>query len=120
MTDSQTGNPTTTMTPTATAVITGGNQRVGNQPDGNRPDGGTGAYRAVPSQRATAVNLGALQDLPGFWEGTGFSLIARPDFSGGSPDGIFLQLNLLRETIEFTTIGSPVLNRGSAQGDIAL
>ena len=110
MTDSQNGNPAT-----ATAVLTGGPQPVGNQ-----PDGGTGAYRAVPSQRATAVNLGALQDLPGFWEGTGFSLIARPDFSGGSPDGIFLQLNLLRETIEFTTIGSPVLNRGSAQGDIAL
>jgi hypothetical protein len=78
------------------------------------------SYRAVPSQRSTAVNLGPLQDLPGFWEGTGFSLTARPDFSGGNPDGFFLELNLLRETIEFTTIGSPVMNRGSVQGDIAM
>jgi hypothetical protein len=77
-------------------------------------------YRAVPSQRATAVNLGPLQDLPGFWEGTGFNLIARPDFSGGNPDGFFLELNLLRETIEFTTIGSPVFNRGSVQDDITI
>jgi hypothetical protein len=77
-------------------------------------------YRAVPAQQATAANLGPLQDLPGFWEGTGFNLIARPDFSGGNPDGIFLGLNLLRETIEFTTIGSPVFNRGSVQPDIAI
>ncbi|WP_207460059.1 heme-binding protein [Azospirillum sp. SYSU D00513] len=76
--------------------------------------------RAVPSQLATADRLGALKDLPGFWEGTGFSLIARPDFSGKSPNGIFLQLNLLRETIEFTSIGSPVFNRGSLQDDIAI
>jgi hypothetical protein len=85
---------------------------------GAPPD--TISYRAVPSQRATAVNLGPLQDLPGFWEGTGFGLIARPDFSGGNPNGFFLELNLLRETIEFTTIGSPVFNRGSVQGDIAI
>ncbi len=81
---------------------------------------GRRSLRAVPSQRATAENLGPLQDLPGFWEGTGFSLTARPDFSAGNPDGFFLELNLLRETIEFTTIGSPVMNRGSVQGDIAM
>ena len=80
----------------------------------------TVSYRAVPSQRATAVNLGPLQNLPGFWEGTGFNVIARPDFSGGSPNGFFLELNVLRETIEFTTIGSPVFNRGSAQADVAI
>jgi hypothetical protein len=78
------------------------------------------AFRAVPSQRVSAENLGPLMDLPGFWEGTGFSMIARPDFSGGNPDGFFLELNLLRETIEFTAIGSPVFNRGSVQGDIAI
>lgn len=78
------------------------------------------SYRAVPSQQTTAANLGPLQDLPGFWQGTGFSLIARPDFSGGNPNGIFLQLSLLRETIEFTTIGSPVFNRGCVQDDIAI
>ena len=87
---------------------------------GPRAAAGTRSYRAVASQRSTAVNLGPLQDLPGFWEGTGFSLTARPDFSGGNPDGFFLELNLLRETIEFTTIGSPVMNRGSVQGDIAM
>jgi hypothetical protein len=81
---------------------------------------GTVTYRAVPSQRDTAVNLGPLRNLPGFWEGTGFNVIARPDFSGDSPNGIFLELNLLRETIEFTTIGSPVLNRGSAQEDLEI
>jgi hypothetical protein len=78
------------------------------------------AYRAVPTQRASAENLGPLQDLPGFWEGTGFNLIARPDFQDNSPNGFFLELNLLRETIEFTTIGSPVFNRGSRQDDIAI
>jgi hypothetical protein len=81
---------------------------------------GLATYRAVPTQRTSAENLGPLQNLPGFWEGTGYSMIARPDFSGGSPHGFFLELNLLRETIEFTTIGSPVFNRGSRQGDIAL
>jgi hypothetical protein len=78
------------------------------------------AYRAVPTQRASAENLGPLQDLPGFWEGTGFNLIARPDFSENSPNGFYLELNLLRETIEFTPIGSPVFNRGSRQDDIAI
>ena len=66
------------------------------------------SYRAVSVQKSTAERLGPLKDLPGFWQGTGFSLIARPDFSGGSKNGIYLELNLLRETIEFTTIGSPV------------
>jgi hypothetical protein len=71
--------------------------------DGPSTANNLSSYRAVPSQQTTAVNLGPLQDLPGFWQGTGFSLIARPDFSGGNPNGIFLQLNLLRESIEFTT-----------------
>jgi len=81
---------------------------------------GLATYRAVPAQRASAVNLGPLQNLSGFWEGTGFSLIARPDFSDASPHGFFIELNQLRETIEFTTIGSPVFNRGSRQDDIAI
>ena len=77
-------------------------------------------YRAASSQETTASRLGPLQDLPGFWQGTGFNLIARPNFSGGNKNGIFLELNLLAETIEFTTIGSPVFNRGSFQDDVAL
>jgi hypothetical protein len=74
----------------------------------------------VPTNWATASRLGPLQDLPGFWEGTGFSLIARPNFSGGNPNKIFLQLNLLRESLEITTIGSPVTDRGSLQDDISI
>jgi len=77
-------------------------------------------FRAASTQDATADRLGPLQDLPGFWEGTGFSLIARPNFADGNKNGIFLELNLLRETIEFTPIGSPVFNRGSLQADIAI
>jgi hypothetical protein len=77
-------------------------------------------FRAAASEDKTAQRLGPLADLPGFWEGTGFSIIARPNFSEDGSSGIFLQLNLLRESIEFTTIGSPVFNRGSQQGDIAI
>jgi hypothetical protein len=78
------------------------------------------SLRVVAPQQVLADKLGPLQDLPGFWSGTGFGLIARPDFSGESESGIFLELNLLQETIEFTTIGSPVMNRGSLQDDIAI
>jgi hypothetical protein len=78
------------------------------------------SYRTVAAHDTTADRLGPLADLPGFWEGTGFGLIARPDFDKENPDGFFLQLNLLRETIEFRPIGSPVPNRGSKQQDIAI
>jgi hypothetical protein len=78
---------------------------------------------AMPTTQNSAPNeqidLGPLAELPGFWEGTGFSLIARPQFKG-SDNGFFLQLNLLRESIEFTAIGAPVMNRGSRQGDVAI
>lgn len=80
----------------------------------------TGSFRATSTQQDTANRLGPLQDLPGFWQGSGFSLIARPNFSGGNQNGMFLELNLIRETIEFTPIGSPVYNRGSLQEDIAI
>ena len=78
------------------------------------------SFRGVAGHAATGDSLGPLKDLPGFWEGTGFSLIARPDFDSANEDGFFLELNLLRETIEFTTIGSPIQNRGSVQDDVAL
>ena len=76
--------------------------------------------RAVANQAATADSLGPLRDLPGYWEGTGVSIIARPDFNPVNEDGFFLQLNAVRESIEFTSIGSPVINRGSRQDDIAM
>ncbi|WP_294534894.1 heme-binding protein [uncultured Rhodoblastus sp.] len=83
------------------------------------PSKRTAHVRAVQSQATLAEQLGELKNLPGYWEGTGFSLIARPHFEGGDND-MFLQLNLLRETLEITTIGSPVLNRGSVQGAISI
>lgn len=78
------------------------------------------SYRGVATHSTTAEHLGPLADLPGFWQGTGFSLIARPDFDPKNPDGFFLQLNLLQEVLEFQPIGSPVPNRGSGQSDISL
>jgi hypothetical protein len=76
------------------------------------------SFRAVAPYATLSENLGPLKDLPGRWSGGGFNLIARPDFAGGND--IFLELNLTQETLEFTTIGSPVPNRGSQQGDIEL
>jgi hypothetical protein len=78
------------------------------------------SFRPVSPQAATAESLGPLRDLPGHWQGTGFNLIARPDFDSENDDGFFLELNLLFETIDFTPIGSPIQNRGSAQPDVAL
>jgi hypothetical protein len=91
-------------------------------PDPSGPDNTNTvkSFRAVASQQTTADSLGPLKDLPGFWEGTGFGVIARPNHDPAAPNGFFLELNLLRETIEFTQIGSPVMNRGSVQDDIAL
>jgi hypothetical protein len=78
------------------------------------------SYRSVGTHSTTSEHLGPLADLPGFWQGTGFSLIARPEFDPNNPNAFFLQLNLLHETLEFSHIGSPVPNRGSEQTDISL
>jgi hypothetical protein len=76
------------------------------------------SFRGVPERALLAIQLGPLNDLPGRWHGAGFNLIARPHFGQG-PDR-FIELNLTRETLEFTTIGSPIPNRGSDQADINL
>lgn len=76
------------------------------------------SFRAVPDRATLAPELGPLNDLPGRWHGSGFNLIARPD--AAQSNDIFLELNLTTETLEFTTIGSPIPNRGSGQGDIFL
>jgi hypothetical protein len=76
------------------------------------------SFRAVPERSALAEELGPLNDLPGRWSGSGFNLIARPHFGGGND--FFLELNLTSETLQFTTIGSPIPNRGSDQADINL
>jgi hypothetical protein len=106
MSDDEATIPLTPTIPTAAAAATHPNT--------------VSSFRAVAPLAATANNLGPLQDLPGFWEGTGFGLIARPDHDSAAPNGFFLELNLLRETLEFTGIGSPVMNRGSLQEDIAI
>lgn len=97
------------------------------------PTAAAGPPTAVPTvRRATDLtelqaNLGALQDLPGLWVGTGFNLVARPDFSARSnppspnePAHLFLELNFTVESLKFDTIGSPIPNRGFAQPDIEL
>lgn len=77
---------------------------------------------ARPASRASAPfaidhpKLGPLKELPGSWIGTGFNLIARPDFQNKKP--FFLELNGTLEDLEFTHIGGGIPNRGSEQNDI--
>jgi hypothetical protein len=76
------------------------------------------SFRAVADHATLHASLGPLSNLPGHWSGVGFNLIARPDFQGGND--IFLELNLTKETLVFSTIGSAIPNRGSQQDDISL
>jgi hypothetical protein len=76
------------------------------------------SFRGVTPGQPLDDNLGPLQDLPGRWSGLGFNLIARPNFQ--NHNDIFLELNLTKEHLEFTAIGSNVPNRGSKQDDINL
>lgn len=62
--------------------------------------------------------LGPLANLLGCWTGTGFNLIARPNFQ--NHNDIFLELNLTSETLDFTQIPGNIPNRGGAQNDINL
>ncbi len=80
--------------------------------------------QARPASRASAPfaidhpKLGPLSELPGTWMGTGFNLIARPDFQNQKP--FFLEINGTIEDLEFTLIGGGIPNRGSEQNDINL
>jgi hypothetical protein len=74
---------------------------------------GTG-FRASPSLAKVHRSLGLLAELPGHWVGQGFNLIARPN----RRHIFFLELNPTKETLDFTTIGGSIPNRGSAQADI--
>lgn len=91
------------------------------------------AAQSVPDIRRVAdsatlqASLGSLQDLPGLWVGTGFNLVARPDFAARSvppspsePSHLFLELNFTVESLKFDAIGSSIPNRGFAQPDIEL
>jgi hypothetical protein len=74
--------------------------------------------RLTPAATAVAEQLGLLADLAGTWQGTGFNLIARPDFHDNA--NLYLQLNQTSETLTIEPIGSPVPNRGFGQDDISL
>jgi hypothetical protein len=74
--------------------------------------------RASAPFRMDHPRLGPLQELPGTWTGTGFNLIARPDFQHKKP--FFLEINGTLETLEFTLIGGDIPNRGSEQNDVNL
>ncbi len=65
--------------------------------------------RFSPQTDQVAADLGLMNEMIGHWEGEGFNLIARPDFSGRA--NLYLQLNRTHESIEVTPIGSPVPNR---------
>ena len=78
----------------------------------------------IPATRLAADNvtvlqqLGLLADLAGTWVGTGFNLIARPNFHDDA--NLYLQLNQTHETLTIEPIGSPIPNRGFGQDDIEL
>jgi hypothetical protein len=84
----------------------------------------TTAKPRIPSIRLAADNatvlqqLGLLADLAGTWAGTGFNLIARPDFHDSA--NLYLQLNQTHETLVIEPIGSAIPNRGFGQDDIEL
>src|SRR5579864_3710464 len=65
---------------------------------------------------STPADLGLLHKLPGRWIGRGFNLIARPARQGipANPP-FFLQLNATHETLEFTSIGGDIPNRGDIE-----
>ena len=76
------------------------------------------ATRLAADSATVLQQLGLLADLPGTWAGTGFNLIARPDFHDNA--NLYLQLNQTHETLTIEPIGSPIPNRGFGQDDIEL
>lgn len=82
------------------------------------------AKHRIPANRLAADNatvhqqLGLLAELSGTWKGSGFNLIARPDFHDKA--NTYLQVNQTRETLTIDPIGSPIPNRGFGQDDVTL
>ncbi|HUO28048.1 MAG TPA: heme-binding protein [Bryobacteraceae bacterium] len=76
------------------------------------------SVRLTPDNETVLQNLGLLKDFAGTWHGTGFNLIARPDFEGNA--NLYLQLNQTQETLKLDPIGSSIPNRGFGQDDIEL
>ena len=59
-----------------------------------------------------------LDELAGSWRGRGLNLIARPEFQGEA--NLYLQINATHETLQFTPIGAPIVDRGLAEADVEL
>jgi hypothetical protein len=79
----------------------------------------TGAFRASAPSAQLHTQLGPLTELPGTWVGKGFNLIALPNFANDNkPLPFRLKLTDTRETLNFTSIGGPIPNRGETQPDI--
>ena len=76
------------------------------------------SVRKIEDNATVLQNLGPLAELAGTWHGTGFNLVARPDFEDQT--NLFLELNLTSETTSFSPISSSIPNRGFAQPDIEL
>ncbi len=76
------------------------------------------SVRISPDNKTVLANLGLLAELAGSWHGSGFNLIARPDFEGKA--NLYLQLNQTHETLKIDPIGSSIPNRGFGQDDIEL
>jgi hypothetical protein len=74
--------------------------------------------RIAPDNATVLAQLGLLADLAGTWAGTGFNLIARPDYHDSA--NLYLQLNQTHETLTIEPIGSAIPNRGFGQDDIEL
>jgi len=68
--------------------------------------------------------FGPLENFQGYWVGTGFNTIWRPNFAGapGAKDteDHFLALNLTAENLTFTPVSTAVPNRGLSEPDISL
>jgi hypothetical protein len=76
------------------------------------------SVRVSPDNETILKDLGLLAELAGNWQGTGFNLVARPDFQDQT--NVFLELNLTKETTTFDPISSSIPNRGFGQDDIEL
>jgi hypothetical protein len=78
--------------------------------------------RLRPDTDVLLDSLGLLQHLPGTWIGTGFNLIARPQFApiDGQNSDFFLQISLTQEILRFDLIRAAIPNRGLMQNDINL
>jgi hypothetical protein len=81
-------------------------------------DIGIDSVRLPLDNAAILGKLGLLGELAGTWQGTGFNLIARPDFRDKAD--LYLQLNQTRETLKFEPINASIPNRGFGQDDFEL